>query len=436
MSKIINKLDYDFKEISTNNNIYILDPLDLELYHIDSEEDKKALYEKVILRKRQTLQSADVKKRSRKFTFNKFNKIINVVSLDISHGCTLKCAYCYLSAGYHVKESMSKEHFIEILKFLNSNKDHDITFYFAGEGEPTLNFNLLMQIPQLCRDYGFSKSHFEITTNGTLLTPKIIDFFEKENFAVSVSLDGDEYNNRHRVYLNGKPSYPTVIKKIMVLKKANITFACKATISPDNNNLLQMFQFFENNKIPFYNGFATKSFDGTYIPQISDVKKNLKQQLDLLTDYYIQRIKENKYVYARKIIEDIKRIHYRITTYTGCEAGINSFYFNMQGDIYICSSHNSSQELCVGNLVNGIDYEKIQRMNYYPKEVEKYDICQQCWVRYLCSGACVAAKWLESQDTTIPTIYQCALSNVYWETIIKIYINIHAYIKDNINFDK
>ena len=62
MSKIINKLDCDFKEISTNNNIYILDPLDLELYHIDSEEDKKALYEKVILRKRQTLQSADVKK--------------------------------------------------------------------------------------------------------------------------------------------------------------------------------------------------------------------------------------------------------------------------------------------------------------------------------------------------------------------------------------
>ena len=63
MSKIINKLDCDFKEISTNNNIYILDPLDLELYHIDSEEDKKALYEKVILRKRQTLQSADVKKK-------------------------------------------------------------------------------------------------------------------------------------------------------------------------------------------------------------------------------------------------------------------------------------------------------------------------------------------------------------------------------------
>ena len=195
-----------------------------------------------------------------------------------------------------------------------------------------------------------------------------------------------------------------------------------------------MFCFFEDNEIPFYHGFATRAFDKSYVPKIEDVYANLKPQFCLLVDYYVQRIKENKYIYARKIIEDIKRIQNRSTSFTGCSAGINSFYFNLNGEIYVCSSHNSCKELCVGNIKNGIDYDKIKRLNYYPKEVDQYDKCKECWLRHLCSGSCIAAKWLESKDTTIPSKYHCAVSEVYWEAIIKIFIQIYPYIKNNINF--
>lgn len=211
-------------------------------------------------------------------------------------------------------------------------------------------------------------------------------------------------------------------------------FACKSTIMPENKKIVQMFHFFEDNKIPFYYGFATRAFDGSYLPQIKDVNKNLKQQFRLLVDYYVHRIKGNKYIYARKLIEDVRRIQSRTITYTGCSAGINSFYFNLKGDIYICSSHNSCQELCIGNIYNGIDYEKIDRLNFYPKEVDSYEKCKDCWLRHLCSGSCIAAKWLDSKDTTQPSAYHCAINNVYWESIIEIYIQVQPYIKDNVNF--
>ena len=141
-------MNRDIKEIDIDNKIYVFDPMNLELFHVYSPKDIDTLYEKVILNKRKHV------KLSPKFFFNKCNKKINVVSMDISHGCTLRCSYCYLSAGYHKREMMSKNQFLDILKFLSKTKSNGITFYFAGEGEPTLNFRLLKQIPELCRENG------------------------------------------------------------------------------------------------------------------------------------------------------------------------------------------------------------------------------------------------------------------------------------------
>lgn len=176
----------DLKEFDINNQIYVLDPLDLGLYHIYSPLDIEYLYESVIIPKRNNLKIFP------KNSFDKSNREIDVVSLDISHGCTLK-------------------------------------------------------------------------------------FLEEEKFTVSVSLDGDEENDSKRVFLNNTPSFPLVIKNILTLKKTKIKFACKSTIMPGNKKIVQMFRFFEDNKIPFYHGFATRAFDDGYLPQIEDVNNNLKQ---------------------------------------------------------------------------------------------------------------------------------------------------------------
>lgn len=108
----------DLKEFDLNNQIYILDPLDLELYHIFSPLDIESLYEEVIIPKRNSV------KISPNYNFDKSSRKIDVVSLDISHGCTLKCSYCYLSAGYHFfgrNELVVKVH-INALTFFQKSK--------------------------------------------------------------------------------------------------------------------------------------------------------------------------------------------------------------------------------------------------------------------------------------------------------------------------
>jgi radical SAM protein with 4Fe4S-binding SPASM domain len=429
-----NKDPINYKKFIFENSIYIFDPSDLEVIKVFDNTNIDELCRNIIKNKRSKNESS--KRNIVKENTNSYKKNnIDVVSLDLAHGCTLKCTYCYLTAGNLPKRKLTKEKFLEILDFLSDNKNHKITFYFAGEGEPTINFELLKQIPTLCREHGFKECTFEITTNGTLLTQEIIDFFEKENFAVSVSLDGDKLNDQNRVFPNGRPSFDLVFDKIMQIKQSKIRFACKSVVAPENQNLLRMSKFFDDNKIPFYIGFATRSFNGEYIPKIEDVKI-LEKQLDILCDYYKKRISANQCVYSLKIVKDLQRIYYRITTVEGCNAAKNSFFIDMNGDIYSCSSLNSRKDLSVGNIKTGIDYEKIKAFSYYPKKVNEYSLCKSCWMRYLCSGSCIAEKWLESGDTNVPSKYLCAVNNVYWTAIIKLYISIYPYIDGNINFKR
>lgn len=420
----------DAKVFLIGGQFYIMDPMDLEIFNVGDRNDIQSLYKELIQPKRNRL------KKESHYTFDKSDKKINVVSLDISHGCNLDCNYCYLSAGKKRKEFMTKDFFLSILNFLKDDKDHDIIFYFAGEGEPTINYKLLSQIPQICRTNGFTKCHFEITTNGTLISERLLNLWEKEKFSVSFSLDGDESNNINRVFSDGTSSFSTVFNNVIEIKRRSINFACKATLTPENHNILQIFRFFEDNRIDFYHGFVRRSFDNHYVPKLRDVNNSLTFQFKLVTDYYVDKIKKNQIIYARKIVEDITRIKNRIISFTGCSAGIGSFYINMYGDIYICSSHNSCKSLSVGNIQNGIDYEKMERLNYYPKDVDCYKICRKCWLRHLCSGDCIAAKWIESHDTTIPSPYQCALNEVYWKSIVNIYIQTHDFLNNNVNFSR
>lgn len=79
-----------------------------------------------------------------------------------------------------------------------------------------------------------------------------------------------------------------------------------------------------------------------------------------------------------KILEDLKRIHYGVINKNGCIAAKEGICIDMKGDMYSCSCHNSSKELSIGSIYKGIDYKKIVKEGYYPKNVNEYEVCRSC----------------------------------------------------------
>lgn len=427
---------WKYKQFTMDDATYIFCVEDFELLKISQGENIETVLQDLQTKKEKPNSEFDVNANiDANYDFAK-NNIINAIGIELTNGCNLDCIYCYVSASKKTRKYLSEERFLDILYFLKKNKYSPNVLYFTGGGEPTLNFKLLKEIPNICRQYGFDNYEFDLTTNGTILTKEIIDFFKCNKVKLNISLDGNEkINNESRIYRNGKGSFKDVFSNIKILKENKIEFACKTVVLPDNKNLVEVFSFFEEQKIIFKFELAFKSFDSHFSPKIEDLK-NFEEQLDIVIDNYRIRIENNNQIYSTKIINDLKRIHYGITNEIACGASRFGFFIDIEGRIFPCSAHTSSKDLSVGNIYKGINYESIIENKFYAQPVDNYTSCKTCWMKYLCSGSCFAEKWLENKNTEEPSEYLCKGYDIYWNAIIKLYTKLYPVIisGQNVNF--
>ena len=95
------------------------------------------------------------------------------------------------------------------------------------------------------------------TTNGTILpNEKNLSFIKKlfSSSSLGVSIDGNYFNSKSRVYKDGKSSYKDVINNIKFFQKEGIKLEAQCTITKKNNNFIHLIKFFEKqgfNKIHF-----------------------------------------------------------------------------------------------------------------------------------------------------------------------------------------
>jgi len=189
-------MDLTYKQFNIANTAYMFCIEDFEVFKIHQVENVEKVLQIIKKRKEKFDSNVDTNKKGKlKDVFN--SKSINTIGIDLANGCTLNCTYCYISASNRPRKMLSKEVFLDILTFLKNAKDNSIAFYFTGAGEPTLNFKLLKQIPYLCKKNGFDNCAFDLTTNGTILTTEMIEFFKMNKFTIYISLDGINFNDKN-----------------------------------------------------------------------------------------------------------------------------------------------------------------------------------------------------------------------------------------------
>ena len=123
-------------------------------------------------------------------------------SLCLTHNCNLNCIYCYQKHDTGVR--MSFETAKKVIDWIVCNIPADtkgIEFGFIG-GEPLLEFDLIKRIVDYVRSKEISEPYvFYATTNGTVLTDEMKEWFQanKHQFVLGLSLDGcKETHNYNR----------------------------------------------------------------------------------------------------------------------------------------------------------------------------------------------------------------------------------------------
>lgn len=133
------------------------------------------------------------------------------LTMQVTQNCNFRCDYCVYSGSYynrvHNNKRMSWDTAKAALDFLyrHSKNSTEINISFYG-GEPLLEMELIKKCVEYSRTiFKRKRLMFNLTTNASLLTDDIILYMKRENFLLTISLDGPrEVHDKNRTFADGK----------------------------------------------------------------------------------------------------------------------------------------------------------------------------------------------------------------------------------------
>ncbi len=314
---------------------------------------------------------------------------VNNLILQVTQSCNLTCIYCPYAnntkveySRTHTGKRMSYETAQKSVDFLKNNSDnvdkYKIGFY---GGEPLIEYDLIKKVHEYAEFVLEGKKvSYNITTNGTLFTDEMIDFFASNGFEITFSLDGPEtIHDRHRCKADGSPTYNLVInnlrKVINAYKGKTNLLSINIVINPIMNELDKVVEWLdmpEFREIRIMAGVVENySLEKKFLPDNGFVNKynylkavELLKILDLIDDNKRSKLfgKSLKNLYDEYGLfqNDLGEIPEETSVPGPCLAGEKKLFVNTEGFFYPCEKVNELSDcMKIGCIEQGFDYKKI-----------------------------------------------------------------------------
>ena len=337
------------------------------------------------------------------------------LSLQVTQACNLCCIYCPYANNSNPKLSRahsSKTMTFEIAKraidFLSEKSDNvdDIFISFYG-GEPLLAYPLIKQ----CVDYADKlfdgkRLHYLITTNATLMTDEMIDYFAEKHFLLTFSVDGPKViHDRHRLRANGSPTYDLVMetlrKTVERYGDENIgQISINMVLNPEDP--LDEIISWINAKIFDKVNILVSSLEDDYLEKKFETNSKYIEQSSYhkaitLLDYLglVNGLNKTKLFnsVARHICEDYSKLRTdaislpKVSCPGGpCLSGVRKLFVNVDGMFFPCEKVNElSPAMKIGDVDSGFSLEQIKRHLNIAQLTP--NACLGCWAQMYC-GVC------------------------------------------------
>lgn len=376
---------------------------------------------------------------------------LQMLSLQITQRCNLRCAYCQYSGFLynnreHSDVSMSRELAIKTVDFFlhHSKNNYEIYIGFYG-GEPLLEFDLIEYVTNYVMSLNLNRVvNFTITTNGTLLDEKMIDFFIRNEFKLSISLDGpSNVHDTYRKDYNGNGTYEKVVKWVEYLKNRNPQFFEKNvtfnSVNYNYKNKKEISDFFMENNYKVESITLSDlytNFNKKYIDDVFSEYERLKLILRLKGCKKFNSVFLSEFIFAKRIKVSMDRTNGNLPIIfhpSGpCIPGVKRLFVNVKGDFYPCERSNElCEQLCIGNINSGFNIAKIIRLFNIAKCTE--DECKNCWAIRFCYSCALSA--VDSKTLTITKEKRLSMCKYRKMKIMKAFEMIHWLEKLGCNWD-
>lgn len=310
-----------------------------------------------------------------------------VGQMELTFRCNLKCVHCYVSEE-RTKEELTFQEITNILDQIH--QEGCLWLSFTG-GEALMRDDFL-DIYAYAKRKGFI---ITILTNGTLITPEIADYLEKEPpFSIDITLNGitqETYENISQVY----GSFKKCMEGIKLILDRKLPLKIKTKVTKLNYRELDKIRdYVEGLGIQFApNTMIYQRLDGSLEPCRFRLSPEEVIALDNGDGDCEEQI-EKTFSPTDKLFR--------------CAAGISSFHISPYGELIFCTfMRKPSFDLRKGSFREGFYtlYPEIRSAKYQTNSK-----CKDCKLFYLCSQ-CPTLAELENSNQEKPIDYFCNLAH-------------------------
>lgn len=355
-----------------------------------------------------------------------FNEVykLDSITLNVTNNCNLSCSYCFEHNKSTHRDMMDPKDAVEIIKTAYSShyvnpKFGSFTINFFG-GEPFLNWEAMKAIVDYCSENKL-EVNYGITTNLTILTDEMIDYVDKYNLHLLVSIDGTkEIHDKNR-----SNSFDKVYHNLQRLKERDLLIYVEARMTILPEDAASMFQ-----SVKFLIDFG---IDNICPMPVTDVEWtdeeliNYKLNFGAMVDYFV--VKSNEEDYHRNI--SIKNVNDMLTNVLSPDVSddmLCSIFSNRwcaidtNGDVYPChqlptSTPEIKAKNKIGNVFTGVEEDMLlkepRKVSYHKEE------CDTCNAKGTCKGGCPQENYRLNNRDDEPSEAYCMLHRIMSEVIMR-----------------
>ncbi len=323
------------------------------------------------------------------------------LEIMVANDCNLNCKYCYAHGGsYGLKvQRMNPPEAVKYLEALLIGRYKKVGIVTFFGGEPTIVPETILAVCDFFYKHTDSGDFlamptFSMVTNGTLLSPSLVEIIKKYDIHVTVSVDGPkDVHDQLRVHKDGRGTFDTIEESINMLKAAEIPpQMIEATYTALHQRL----------------GY-TKTAIRDYLQEHFGVERILIPNCTSEDEHSdLAYIGEESTLYDQ--LEELKieqALSRNSLVDISCSAGTNVFTLMPNGELYPCHFFIGHSEYCLARYHNA-DYN----FDNYPAVLDalmpahkfKNSACKDCWAKSLCL-ACPASILINKEPSNGNSIF-------------------------------
>ncbi|MGO8745457.1 MAG: radical SAM protein [Thermoguttaceae bacterium] len=352
---------------------------------------------------------------------------ITTIDLDLTLDCNMRCVYCFKEKDH--RQMPDRVAFDAVVWLLFASGPAEDLYVALMGGEPLLRFDLIKRLVPFGKRraaYHGKRIQFSATTNNTLASDDIVEFFKRWGVGFHCSIDGiPEVQNRNRPMAGGGPSSALAERGIGKILAYQPWVTARCTVMPstverivDNYKYFRSQGFLQIAMVPGCPGEWDDASNAAFARQFEDV-----------AGLVMSEMRQGRFV-------RVTGIHDFVVSYAGgaarpshmCGAGRGMALIDVAGNVWPCHRWNKGQHSVwrIGNIYEAFSEDARSALDS-PSHLERLEAeCTGCEAQSVCGGSCPAEALEENSSPFKPHASVCQHQRAWARIARRLYDTMRA----------